>query len=310
MIKPTTYLLTCYDVRNLFSFSQEDTLFFRNSNQNILSIDSFINFPSKNNELSLEEIQKEDQVRYYVNNCKKKELENKNKNIKSKNALFGSNSTSCFSNTPNTHKELFKTLKILINDSSQKLSGRKRKNPILGDNIKKTHNKFAEDNVKRKIQVHLINSIIQYVNEIISEIDLELEYIPVFNKIDYSFKKNINNRVFEENKRKTIENLIETMISLKYKKLSRDSNKKELEKIKKNEVIKNILSQKYINYFKEVYYKNERTIDLSKYGLKKIVNLSKKVKLYEDIFKGKDADEKYRNRVEEVISKKFLVEEF
>ena len=86
-----------------------------------------------------------------------------------------------------------------------------------------------------------------------------------------------------------------------------DYNKKELEKIKKNEVIKNILSLKYLDYIREIYYKNERIIDLSKYGLKKIIRLSNKVKLYEDIFKGKVVDENYRNRIEEIIREKFLI---
>ena len=150
-----------------------------------------------------------------------------------------------------------------------------------------------------------MNSIIQYVNEIISKTNLELENIPVINKINYSFKKNITNKIFEENKKKSLKYFIECEVSSKFKKFSRDSNKRELEKIKNNEIIKNILSQKYIDYFREVYYKNERSIDLSKYGLKKIINLPKKVKLYEDISKGKTVDEKYMNRVEEVIRKNF-----
>ena len=212
--------------------------------------------------------------------------------------------SSSFSNAP---KKLFKTSKEIVTNSEKKFNGRKRKNPFTDDNFEKRHDKFAIDNVKRKIQVHAMNSIIQYVNEIICKIDLELEHVPIFNKIDYSSKKNTNNNILEENKKKTIENLIETEISPKYTSFQSDFNKKEIEKIKNNEIAKNILSQKYIDYFREVYYKNERTIDLSKYGLKKIINLSNRVKLYEDMFKGKTVDEKYRNRVEEVIRKKFLI---
>ena len=152
-----------------------------------------------------------------------------------------------------------------------------------------------------------MSSITQYVNDILSQIDLGLEHIPVFKKIDYSFKQKINSTTFEENKKKIIENLIESDISRKYKTLKKDYNKKELERIKKNEIIKNVLSLKYIDYIREIYYKNERIIDLNKYGLKEIIHLSNKVKLYEDMFKGKAVDEDYRNQIEEVIRKKFLI---
>ena len=269
---------------NLMSFPQEESLFLQNSPPNSLQLDSFINLSLKNDELFLEEIGKENQYRYLENDRKKIKLESENKIINKRNSHSGSNTPSkCF----NTPQIFFKTSKILFNCSRKKLSGRKRKISTKDKNIKKIHNKYYEDNITRKIQVHVMNSLTQYVNDILSKIDLGLEHIPVFNKIAYSFKQKISTTTFEENKKKTIENLIGTEISPKYKTIQSDYNIKELEKIKKNEVIKNILSQKYVDYIREIYYKNERTIDLSKYGLKKIIRLSNKVKLYEDIFKGK-----------------------
>ena len=285
------------------SFPQDESSFPQNSPQNSISSGSFVNFPSKNNELIFKDIEKEDQDRYFVNERQKIKLENENKIINKKNYHPGSSKSPNCLNTP---KIYFKTSKIFFKCSSKELTGRKRKKSIINKNAKNTHSKYYEDNVTAKIQIHAMNSMIQYVNEIISKIDLGLENIPVFKKIYYSFKRKINTTTFEENKKITIENLIEAEISPKYKTLQSDYNKKELEKIKKNEVIKNILSQKYIDYFKEVYYKNERIIDLSKYGLKKIINLSNRVKLYEDIFKEKDDDD-YRNRIEEIIKKKFLI---
>ena len=79
-----------------------------------------------------------------------------------------------------------------------------------------------------------------------------------------------------------------------------------MEKIKKNTFIKNILSITYKDFFNEIFYKNKRIIDLSKYGLKKIIILSSKVKLYENMFNEK-MDEEYSKRVEKIIRKKFLV---
>ena len=284
---------------SLFPISQREPSFFE---ENSPAHDSFIKFPIDDVELFSQEIEEENQDRYFVNNSRLNESENENNTLKKSNLRYGSGVSSCSSNT-----HLFKTSNVLFINSSKKFSGRKRKMPIVDGSDEQTHNKYSEDNVKRKIQIHVMNSITQYMNEILNKIDLGLEHIPVFNKIDYSFKKNITKKIFEENKKKTIENLIEREVSSKFKKFSRDSNKRELEKIKNNEIIKNILSQKYIDYFREVYYKNERSIDLSKYGLKKIIHLSNKVNLYEDIFKGKVVDENYRNRIEEIIRKKFLI---
>ena len=299
MSKKSEHEHTSDELISLFSLSEEEPIFFQNSPQNSLSLD----FPSINFPLNFDEFASDDdQDRYFIKNTKTNELENKGIYEKRNSSSSGSSTTSVF---PNASKEIFKTIQKSDKDPFKKFAGRKRKNPSQNYDEEKMHDKFSQDNVTRKIQIHVMNSLIQYVNEIVSKIDLGLEPIPVFNKIDYSFKKNITKKIFEENKKKTIENLIEREVSSKFKKFSRDSNKRELEKIKNNEIIKNILSQKYIDYFREVYYKNERSIDLSKYGLKKIINLSKKVKLYEDIFKGKTVDEKYRNRVEEIIKKNF-----
>ena len=156
-----------------------------------------------------------------------------------------------------------------------------------------------------KIQVYAMNSITGYINEIVSKVDLGLEYIPKFNKIDYSYKRVINGSAFAANKIKTIGNLLVFDSSPKYRNFARDHNKQEYEKIINNEILKKILSQKYIDFFKEIFYKNERIIDLSKFGLRKIIRLSNKVKLYESMFKGEN-DNKYRIRVEEIIRKKFF----
>ena len=291
---------TSDDESSLFSISKEELLYRQSSQENLTPFDSFINFPYKNDdELSLEEIEKKDQ-RYFVYKSQKAE----NKIESEMNSHFGPNN---FSGSSNILINKFKVARMHADDSGKKYAGRKRKNPITCDGAEKIHDRSAKDNVTRKIQVCTMNSIQQFVNEIVSIPDLGLEDIPEFKKIDYSAKKVVNKKIFEENKKKTIGNLMEEGVSPKYKTFSSDSNKKEYEKIKNNEIIKSILSMTYINYFKDVFYQNKRTIDLSKYGLKKTINLSDKVKLYEDMFKGKNEDEKYINRVEEIIRKKFLI---
>ena len=284
---------TLDDNESLFSFSKEKSLL----------INSSISFQLKNEELCLEKTESDDKNRYFVNISKENGLKNKNNIVKKNIYSSGSSTFSGFQNAPLI---LFKISKIISYNPDKTFKGRKRKNPIT-DDIGKKHDKFTRDNVVRKIQVYFLDSMIQFVNEIISKTDLGLEYKPVFNKIDYSFKKNVNNKKFEENKKRTIAYFLEIEISKKYTLFSSDSNKKKYEKIKNNEVIKNILSIKYIDFFREIFYKNKRAIDLSKYGAKKMINLSNKVKLYEDMFKGKIVNDEYKCRVEEVIKKKFLI---
>ena len=269
--------------------TREQTLEDERSNSTIseeesLNLQNFINFPFINEEQSLEEINKEDEERYFINHSQL--------------------STSYYSS--NIPKILFNTSTKCTNKLGKKFTGRKRKNPITCIEGERIHDNLAKDNVTRKIQVHVINSMIQFVNEIINKIDIGLENIPEFKKIDYSFIKNIKSEIFEENKKKTIENILEAKISPKYKIFPPDYNKKEMKKIKKNAVIKNILSITYKDFFNEIFYKNKRIIDLSKYGLKKIIILSSKVKLYENMFNEK-MDEEYSKRVEKIIRKKFLV---
>ena len=249
-----------------------------------LNLQTFINFPFPNDEQSLEEINKEDEERYFIYHPQ----------------------LSMTSDSSNIPKILFNTSSKCTNKLGKKFAGRKRKNPITCIEGERIHDNLAKDNVTRKIQVHVINSMIQFVNEIINKIDIGLENIPEFKKINYSFIKNIKSEVFEENTKKTIENFLEIEISPKYKIWPSDYNKKEMEKIKKNTFIKNILSITYKDFFNEIFYKNKRIIDLSKYGLKKIIILSSKVKLYENMLKEK-TDEEYSKRVEKIMREKFLL---
>ena len=279
--------------RNILSFSEDESINSQVSQKNSPRFDSIssIGFPVKFVESSSEENEKtelENQNKFKKENQKIK-LENKNKSDKSQH-----------------HK--FKTWKEITKGPSKNLTGRKRKIPITEDDNQKIHDKYRTDNVKSFIQVKVMSSIPQFANEIVNDPDLGLEEIPVFRKLDHGFTKNVNKKALEENKKKTIGDLLKIDISPKYKLFSSDSNKKEYEKMENNEIIKAIFSQKYIDYFNEVFYKNKRVIDLSKFGLQKTIRLSNKVKFYEDIFKGeKKDDEKYRIGVEEVIKSKFLI---
>ena len=291
---------TAEDSDKKLQFPEDQSIFPKYLQEDSQQYDSdpFIGLSIKNGGLSSEDIEEDNRNRYFVdiNQNEKTELEIKNKPINESNFLFRSDKS----------RPIFKTSKVISKDSGKKYVGRKRKIPLTEDDNSKTHDRYAIDNIERFIQNKVMNSIPQFINEIVN--NLGLEDIVTIKYLEYSFKKDVTKKALEKNKTKTIGDLLGYKISTKYKRFSRDSNRKEYEKMKNNEIIKAILSLKYIDYFKEVFYKNKRTIDLSKFGVKKTIFLSSKVILYENILKGeKKDDEKYRIRVEDVIKSKFLI---
>lgn len=140
------------------------------------------------------------------------------------------------------------------------------------------------DNILRKINVHFLSFIVTYLNDILRH----LGYHQKFLNLDYSFKRKANKSTIEILKNKPIGLLISNSISIKYKNKNLSFNKILYEKIKNNEVIGQILSEKYLTLFKNIYYRNNKIINLKKYGLEEKVKLSNKVKTYEDLLlKGK-----------------------
>lgn len=57
------------------------------------------------------------------------------------------------------------------------------------------------------------------------------------------------------------------------------------EQMKEKNVIKNILSENYVSFFKKIYYKSNEHINLEEYGLNKNITLSNNVKMFKDLLK-------------------------
>ena len=205
-------------------------------------------------------------------------------------------------------------------EKEDKLLGKKRK---LGrkkniekiknnnENIKKIHNDKVEDNMLNKIQIHSINSIIEYFNSI-------LDYIIYNDKerflnIDSSFKKKINKKEREELKKKKLCDILKLNISKKYTKHSFDYNKnlyEKIEKMKENPIYEALIklsNENYLYFFQNIYYKNERIINLNKYGINITIPLTKKVELCEDKIKSfKDKDEEYIKKYKKCINENYF----
>ena len=148
----------------------------------------------------------------------------------------------------------------------------------INNNILGKKRKYDSDNIIIKNQAHYMNFIPEYNNCILKGFGIKRK----FKKIDYFFKKNPKFENFEELKGKTLGDILQLRISRKYKKTNKNHNKNLYDEIKDLPVIKNILKENYMIFFKEVYYKSERKINLKKYGSDKILTLSEDIKTFQD----------------------------
>jgi len=189
-----------------------------------------------------------------------------------------------------------------------KKTGRGRQRSTINNENMKVHDKFSTDNLLRKIQVHYISFIVSFLNEILAQLNFKQQFL----KLDYVFKKNVNLKFVESLKKKNLGEIICNKISSKYKK-DKNANYTIYEEVKKNEVLNNILSENYLRFFKNIYYKNNKNINLKEYGLDKDITLSKKVKLFEDLLKEKNAsdfDKEYQAKINECAIQNYCQVQF
>ena len=191
----------------------------------------------------------------------------------------------------------------LINDNNNK-AGRyllRKKRISAYKKREKLHSKYDIDNVLRTIQVHYQKFIFNYINEILKYFG----YNDQFCHINYKCKRVIKKKVFNELKTKRIGDILCQEISPKYRKIyieDKDKNIKLYNKIIKNPIINNILSESYINLFRDIFYINKRHINYS--GIK--ITLSPKVKLFNDILNNKKYNELYKGKIIKVVKNYYL----
>ena len=178
----------------------------------------------------------------------------------------------------------------------------------INENLRKIHNNKDEDNIINKIQIHSINSGIECFNSILDYINYNKK--ERFLKIDASFKKKINKKEREVLKNKKLCDILKLNISKKYRNHSFDYNKilyEKIEKMKNNQIYDALIklsNETYLYFFQNIYYKNERIINLHKDGIDVIIPLSNKVELCED--KIKDEDEEYIKIYKKCINENYF----
>ena len=163
----------------------------------------------------------------------------------------------------------------------------------------KIHDKNTSDNLLRKIQVHYLSFIVVFLNEILAFLNIKQRFL----KLNYEFKSNIKKEFVNSLKAKTIGDIIRTQISIKYKQ-DLNYNNNIYVKTKGNKVLNKIYSENYLLFFRKIYFKSDKKINLREYGLNKEIKLSDKAKLYKDLIK--NLDDVYKKNICNCVRNNFI----
>ena len=201
----------------------------------------------------------------------------------------------------NSENKQKKKLKFDIEEFSQKKRGRHSNK----NDCEKIHDRNSADNIMRKIQAHYLSFIISFLNDILESLNYEQKFF----KLDYEFKRNVKKDFVESLKGKTLGEIVCNKISVKYKHKDVNSNDIIYNEIKENEILKNILSENYVSFFKKIYYKSNKKINLKEYGLKKNIILSNKVKMFKDLLKKNgilNSNNEFKKNINDCLVQNFL----
>ena len=185
-----------------------------------------------------------------------------------------------------------KSINLFVSESGSKRRGRKVLYSTKSSK-KKTHKADDWDNNTRKIQVHFLNFVGFYSNEVIYY-HLKTKDL-FFLKFSYPSKSNINYNYVEKLKTYNIKELIENLdISPKYKriKIKKDENinKNKLNDLCKYDWFIKLIKTKFLELFK-IYYNYKNPLREIFFNGKKIT-LSKVDNFYALLQKNKDYEEK------------------
>jgi hypothetical protein len=189
----------------------------------------------------------------------------------------------------------------MINKVEKTICGRKKKHPS-DKSINNVHDKYSPDNIQRKVQVHFLSFVVDFLNVIIATQGFAQKFID----IDYSIKKQVKKDKVSKLKKETIGELLCEKVSSKFKKQIQESefkNKIIYEEIRKsnNEGLNFIFSQSLISFFKNVYCQKEKVYVING----ETITFSDRVQNYEDLLDECDND-RYREKIKEEVQNTYF----
>ena len=206
--------------------------------------------------------------------------------------------SSSFNQSPNNEigplKAKFKIFPKPLNESKIKKiirkRGRKRKNE--DNNNYRIHTAGDEDNLLRKIQVHFLSFLINFVNDVIKTF-INSKNPPLFKNLDYKIKKTIRRSFLNDLKSKKISEILQLRVSPKMKLHDENVNKVIYTKICNIcPFMGEFLEENYLNLFKEYFYNKNRIFIVNG----NTINISLKTQTFNDlIMKNNKHKEKLKN---------------
>ena len=147
-------------------------------------------------------------------------------------------------------------------------SALKKKRGRIGqkkENSKRVHSSTDFDNIYRKIQVHYLNFIVQFINELIQHLIPNAKKLR-FLYIDYNIKKTVNHEAIMSLKEKKIGNTLTLTPSRKYKFRNSLNNNQNINEEVYNElnesceILRNLFDMNYLCFFNKYYISKSKTI--------------------------------------------------
>ena len=131
-----------------------------------------------------------------------------------------------------------------------------------------------------------------------------------FYSLNHKFISNIIKKDLDNPRNKSIGDILKNNISPIYKrKETKNHNIEVYNKVtSQSEVIKNIFEQPFLEFI-NLYYYNQKTLNLSKYGSKKTIIIKEDIGSYEDLIKSIKTSsdyEIYKKNIESIIKRKFV----
>jgi hypothetical protein len=195
-----------------------------------------------------------------------------------------------------------KKIQFKVESNSQKNNPRGRKSINANKKSLKVHDKLDIDNIISVVQAHYMNFIVDIINCMLKLLGEKRR----FSKISYDIKKKVNKKNFEALKEKKLYEILLFDISPKFTRAKIDHNKVLYENIKDLNIFKELLNQNYLTFFRNVYYKSERKLNLIIDGKNMTFDLNdEKLSMYKDKIAG-FSDKNYLKLFEKYVQERYL----
>ena len=269
------------------------------SNNNITSNTSLNNVPNEsiNNDSSIN-----------LNNFSSNEFNNFSSNTKEEGEITVEYQSICVDNQDKKNKKKERKKKEIKEEKKPTNQGRKKKEEAM--NYETKRNKFAKDNIFRKLKTNYFNKfLLNYINEKIKCVYGKQKYlVRKFNKAlvtDVSIQFNID--LFNSK----IRNLLNQEISNKYSTVELDENKMILIELEKNPVFNDFLNYSvndiYFNLFLDDNYKeiisNDFNIDKEEIDFENITGIIEELREQEEYEKYLESFKYYAYNINELMDK-------